>query len=98
MSLGCSSSAAGIRRLDITSATLTTESVRSGRQRGTVDVERETTRAREIELQEQAEVAVETNTEEEPVSTRGRDLCIMLGIVTGVGVVIGALVAIDPFQ
>jgi hypothetical protein len=90
----CESSAAGLRRLDVTAASLdgNRAAARGGNGRvlgGDVE-EARAVEARAVATQEAAPAA--------PPSTRTRDLCITAGVVVGIFVVVGVIVAIDPFN
>lgn len=92
----CESSAAGLRRLDVTAASLdgNRAAARGGNGRvlgGDVE-EARAVEARAVATQEAAAAPAA------PPSTRTRDLCITAGVVVGIFVVVGVIVAIDPFS
>lgn len=91
----CESSAAGLRRLDVTAASLDGNRARAGGGRpmgGDVE-EARAVEARTVATQEAAAAP-----ESPPPSTRTRDLCITAGVVVGIFLVVGVIVAIDPFS
>lgn len=90
----CESSAAGLRRMDVTAARLTAEGRGGGRGLGRVlggDVE--AARAVEAAGTVSPEVTAAPET-----STRNRDICIVASVVVGMFLVVGVIVAIDPFN
>ena len=81
---GCASSAAGLRRFDVTAASLSSTSTLRPEQIS-VHVSKEAARFKEAEKTDESK------------RNRGMEICIMVSIATGILSVIGVVIAISPF-
>lgn len=94
--MSCNSTAAGIRRFEVTAATLTSDAIRA-RAEGGGGFGNIIGGSADVELAKEATAEVVAQSNVIPHSTRGRDACVFVSIALGIVTVIGLIVVIDPF-
>lgn len=97
--MSCQSSAAGLRRLEVTAAALTSDAARARAEGGGLglgrvlggDIETAKVVERKAETTEQSASAAKPD-------TRTRDACILASVAVGIVTMVGVIIAIDPFN